>query len=131
MEIIWKDRKRTFLGLPWSFTKYSLDEERLYIERGLFTTTSDEVRLYRIMDISLRRSLGQKMFGVGDILVHSSDKTLGDFVIKSIKKPKEVKELLSNNIEIQRDKKRVVNREMMTDMHDFDMDDDFDDDRDN
>ena len=131
MEIIWKDRKRTFLGLPWSFTKYSLDEERLYIERGLFTTTSDEVRLYRIMDISLRRSLGQKMFGVGDILVHSSDKTLGDFVIKSIKKPKEVKELLSNNIEIQRDKKRVVNREMMTDVHDFDMDDDFDDDRDN
>lgn len=131
MEMLWNDRKRTFLGLPWSFTKYSLDEERLYIERGLFTTTSDEVRLYRIMDISLRRSFGQKMFGLGDILVHSSDKTLGDFVIKSIKRPKEVKELLSNNIEIQRDKKRVVNREMMTDMHDFDMDDDFDDDRDN
>ena len=26
---IWKDRKRTFLGLPWSFTVYYLTEEKL------------------------------------------------------------------------------------------------------
>ena len=124
MGIIWKDRKRTFLGLPWSFTVYSLDEERLFVDKGFLTTTSDEVRLYRIMDVSLTRSLGQKIFGVGDIQVHSSDKTLHDFTIKSVKKPKEVKELLSDKVEIQRDKKRVVNREMMFDNDEFDDDND-------
>ena len=124
MEILWKDRKRTIFGLPLSFTKYSMDEERLFIETGLFTTESDEVRLYRIMDVSLVRTLRQKIFGIGDIKVHSSDKTLHDFTIKSVKKPKEVKELLSDKVEIQRDKKRVVNREMMFDNGEFDDDND-------
>lgn len=122
MELLWNDRKRTFLGLPWSFTKYSMDEERLYIDKGFFKTTSDEVRLYRIMDVRLTRSLIQKMFGLGDIEVHSSDKTLRDFTIKSIKNPKDIKEMLSQNVEKQRDLKRVVNREMMTDIDDFDFD---------
>lgn len=123
MNYLWQDRKRTIFGLPWSFTKYALDEERLFIERGLFKTISDEVRLYRIMDVSLTRTLGQKIFGVGDIRVHSSDKTLGDFIIKSVKNPRDVKELLSNQVEDQREKKRVSNREMMN--HDAD-DEEFD-----
>lgn len=124
MNYLWSDRKRTIFGLPWSFTKYALDEERLFIETGLLTTKSEEVRLYRIMDVGLTRSLGQKIFGVGDIEIHSSDKTLHDFVIKSVKNPVMVKELLSQNVELQRDKKRVVNREMMTDADDFDFDND-------
>lgn len=126
MGIIWKDRKRTFLGLPWSFTVYSLDEERLFVDKGFLTTTSDEVRLYRIMDVSLTRSLGQKIFGVGDIQVHSSDKTLHDFTIKSVKNPKMVKEMLSEKIEAERERKRVISREMMTDADDFSSNDDDD-----
>lgn len=124
MEYLWKDKKRTFMGLPWSFTKYAVDEERLFIDKGFFKTVSDEVRLYRIMDVSLTRTLRQKIWGIGDIRVHSSDKTLHDFTIKSVKHPMEVKELLSQNVEKQRDLKRVVNREMMADPDDFSFDDD-------
>ena len=120
MDKLWSDRKRTIFGLPISFTKYSLDEERLYVDKGFFTTTSDEVRLYRIMDVSLTRTLRQKIWGLGDITIHSSDKTLHDFTIQAVKKPLMVKELISENVEAQRDLKRVVNREMMADMNDFD-----------
>ena len=60
---IWKDRKRTFLGLPLSFTKYRMDADKLYIETGFFNSTEDEVRLYRITDVTLKRSFGQKLFG--------------------------------------------------------------------
>lgn len=126
MNKLWQDRKRTIFGLPISFTKYSMDEERLYIDTGFFTTVSDEVRLYRIMDVSLTRTLRQKIFGIGDIRVHSSDKTLHDFIIKSVKHPKDVKELLSNRVEIQRDKKKVINREMMFDDNEFDDDEETD-----
>lgn len=126
MNKLWQDRKRTIFGLPLSFTKYSLDEERLYIDTGFFTTVSDEVRLYRIMDVSLTRTLRQKIFGIGDIRVHSSDKTLHDFIIKSVKHPKDVKELLSNKVEIQRDKKKVINREMMFDDNEFEDDEETD-----
>ena len=111
--IIWKDRKRTLFGLPLSFTKYSLEEDRLYIETGFFNSVENEVRLYRIMDLQLSRTLGQKMFGLGTIKVKSADKTLGDFEIKNIKNSKEVKEQLSKLVEEMRDKKRVVNRELM------------------
>ena len=112
-KIIWKDRKRTLFGLPLSFTKYSLEEDRLFIETGFFNSVENEVRLYRIMDLQLSRTLGQKMFGLGTIKVKSADKTLGDFDIKNIKNSKEVKEQLSKLVEEMRDKKRVVNRELM------------------
>ena len=123
MELIWKDRRRTLFGLPLSFTKYELDEERLFIKTGVLTQKEDEVRLYRIMDLSLTRTLGQRIFGVGTIHCSSGDKTLGDFDIVSVKNPSEVKETLSKLVETQRDKKRVTNREHMTAQSDDDMDD--------
>lgn len=114
-EVIWEDRKRTLFGLPLSFTKYRLTNERLFIESGLFHSVEDEVRLYRIMDVQLDRTLGQKIFGVGTIHVKSGDKILKDFDIKSIKNSREIKEMLSELVEKNRVEKRVVNREMMFD----------------
>lgn len=113
--VVWKDRKRTFLGLPWSFTKYSLTEDRLFVQTGFFKTIENEVRLYRILDLRLERSLGQKMFGLGSVIVNSSDKNLGTFTLKNIKKSKYVKELVAELVEKERDEKRVVSREFMGD----------------
>ena len=127
VEILWKDRKRGFLGLPLSFTKYSLTKERLFVETGFINSVENEVRLYRILDVQMTRTLGQKMFGLGSINVHSSDASLKDFTIKNIKKPKYVKELLSELVEKQRDEKRVVNRELMASSIDDDELDDNDD----
>ena len=111
--IVWKDRKRTLFGLPWSFTKYSLSDDRLFISTGFFNTKEDEVRLYRIIDVSLNRTLGQRMFGLGTIKCCSADKTLGDFEIKNIKKSKDVKELLSEMVEDERNRKKVTSREFI------------------
>ena len=127
VEILWKDRKRGFLGLPLSFTKYSLTKERLFVETGMINSVANEVRLYRILDVQMTRTLGQKMFGLGSINVLSSDASSKDFTIKNIKKPKYVKELLSELVEKQRDEKRVVNRELMASSIDDDGLDDNDD----
>lgn len=124
-EIIWKDRKRIFFGLPWTFTKYSLSEDRLFISTGFFSVKEDEVRLYRIMDVSLERKLWQRMCGLGTIKCCSADKTMGDFEIKNIKKSREVKEMLSNMVENERTKKKVSSREFMD--HERDELDDYDD----
>lgn len=120
---IWTERKRNALGLPWTFTKYALTEDRLFVTSGLFKTVEDEVRLYRIMDLSLTQTLFQKIFGIGTIQVSSADKTLRDFEIKNVKKPREVKEQLSQLVEENRDKKRVTNREFMGDDMEVDEDD--------
>ena len=113
IEFIWKDRKRNAVGLPWTFTKYSLSEDRLFVESGLLKTVENEVRLYRVLDLSLTRTLSQKIFGIGTIKISSADKTLGDFEIKNVKRPDEVKELLSSLVEENREKKRVSGREYM------------------
>ncbi|XME03166.1 PH domain-containing protein [Lachnospiraceae bacterium C1.1] len=115
MDILWSDKKRTLFGLPLSFTKYTLSDDRLFINTGLFTSVENEVRLYRVLDVKLIRTLGQKMFGLGTIHICSADKTMGDFDLKNVKNPHEVKELLSENVEKQRQANRVMNREMMSD----------------
>ena len=120
MEILWEDRKRPFLGLPISFTKYRLSEDRLFINTGFFTLKEDEIRLYRILDIEFTATLYQRIFGIGTLRIKSSDKSAGNFEIKHIKKPRDVKEFLSKRVESERDKKRVINREMMGIDNDFD-----------
>lgn len=110
---MFKERKRPFLGLPLSFTAYELSFDRFFIKSGVFVRHEDEVRLYRITDVSLRQSLLQRIFGVGDILVSSADASLGNFVIKDIKNPARCKEDLSMSVEKSRVSNRVVSREYM------------------
>lgn len=122
VDVVWKDRKRIIFGLPWTFTKYGLSEDRVFIETGLFNLAENEVRLYRIMDVSLERKLWQRLFGLGTITCHSSDKTMGVFQIRNIKKPSEVKELLSSYIEGERSRKRVTSKEFIIDDDSDDID---------
>ncbi len=122
---LWRARKNNFLGLPWTFTVYELTNDRLFVESGFLNKKEDEVRLYRILDLELNRSLGQRIFGMGTIKVSSSDKSLKNFELVNIKNPKAIKEMLSQLVEEQRDAKRVVNREMMGMDADFEDDDEF------
>ncbi len=125
-EILFKQRKRNWCGLPWTFTTYSCDSERLFIKSGFFTLREDEVRLYRILDVSLKRTFWQRIIGTGTITIDSSDKSLKCFDIKNIKHSNEVKEQLSELVEEERQRKRITGREFMTDHGDYD--DDYDDD---
>ena len=122
-EIVWQDRKRVWCGLPWTFTKYELSREKLIIKTGFFTQNQDEVRLYRILDLSLKRSLIQRIFGLGTINCHSVDKTMKNFEIKNIKDSENVKNQLSDLIEEARRSNRVSSREFMTEPEDDEIED--------
>lgn len=99
LDYCWQDRKRTLFGLPLSFTKYSLTEEKLLIKTGFLSLNEEEVRLYRILDVTLKKSLRQRIFGVGTIHCCSADKSTPEFDIKAVKNPEWVKETLSDLIE--------------------------------
>ena len=124
-EIIWKDRKRYF-GLPLSFTRYALSEDRIFISVGLLNIRDDEVLLYRVRDIDTARSLWQRLFGVGTITVISSDKTMPSMVLKNVKNPVDVKELIHAQVEDIKLKRRVRIGEIMTDG--MDQEEDLDED---
>ena len=126
IEYLWKDRKRYF-GMPLSFTRYRLSEDRLFISEGFLTIRDDEVLLYRVRDIDTRRSLWQRLFGVGTVTVLSSDKTMPTLVLKNIKDPMMVKELIHKQVEEMKIQRRVRFGEIMT-SSDEDLDDDLDND---
>ena len=134
MEYIWKDRRRR-LGLPLSFTRYALSEDRLFLSVGFLNIKDEEVLLYRIRDINSSRTLWQRLFGVGTVSVVSSDKTMPTLVLKNIKKPLYVKELLHQQVEEMKIARKVRLGEIMTDDdgcdHDLDGDGEIDVDADN
>ncbi len=103
----WKERKRNFIGLPWSLTKYGLSNDRLFVETGLFNIREYEVRLYRITNVHLKRSLFQRMFGLGTIHIDSSDKDLACFDIANIRNSQNVKEMISASVEEERKRNRI------------------------
>jgi uncharacterized membrane protein YdbT with pleckstrin-like domain len=126
MSIVWTDKKRwTFFGLPFTFTRYSLTEDKILVDTGLFTSRQEEIRLYRVLDLSLTRTLWQKMFKLGTITLKTADKTLPTLIMKNVKDSLNVKEKISNMVEEERTKKRVSTREFMNDVDD---DGNFDDD---
>ena len=122
---LWKDRKRYF-GLPLSFTRYSLSEDRLFVSEGFLNIKDDEILLYRVRDIDTRRSLWQRLFGVGTVTVISSDKTMPNLVLKNVKDPVFVKELIHKQVEEMKIQRRVRFGEIMG--TDLDNDDDLADD---
>lgn len=112
-KIIWKDRKRPIFGLPLSFTRYIITDEKLIINTGFFSKTEEEIRLYRMTDFSVKQSFLQRIFGVGNIKISSSDNMQGEFIIYEIKKPYEIKEMLSDMVEKERQKKGIVTNEFL------------------
>ena len=128
IEYIWKDKKRYF-GMPISFTRYALSEDRLFLSEGFLNIKDDEILLYRVRDIDTKRTLWQRLFGVGTVTVMSSDKTMPTLELKNVKDPVFVKELLHKQVEEMKIKRRVRLGEIMTSgMEDDDSDlDEMDD----
>lgn len=110
-QILWRDTQR-WLGMPLTFTKYWVDENRLYCKKGFLKTETDELLLYRIMDIKSSQTLGQRIFGVGTVTLYCSDASNGTLELKNIKKYDKVRRFLSEIIESRRTETGVKGREI-------------------
>ena len=114
IQYLWHDRRRR-LGMPLSFTRYAMSEDRLFTSVGFLNIKDDEILLYRVRDIDTSRNLWQRLFGVGTVTVMSSDKTMPTVVLKNIKNPVAVKEMIHSMVEECKLKRRVRIGEIMGD----------------
>ncbi len=108
-KIIWTDKKRYF-GMPISFTRYSLVEKegswiKLFLDAGFLSTRHEEVLVYRIFDISVRQTLGDKIFNVGSLYLYCKDESMEYFNIIRVKNPFKVRDIISDYIEKEREEK--------------------------
>lgn len=100
--LLWTEKKNTFFGKPWSFTRYFLFQDRFLVKRGFFTRRQEELRLYRVKDVVLRQTFLQRIFGVGTLTIISTDASTARFLIINIKVPEHVAKLISDSAEAER-----------------------------
>lgn len=109
--LLWKDRKR-ILGMPITFTVYTLRNARLYLREGFFNTKENEMLLYRILDVNMSRTLGDKLFGVGTLTLFTVDETHKELKLKNIKEPQRIRDLISREVEKERERLKIRGREI-------------------
>lgn len=111
-EILWTGKKN-ILGMPISFTRYILTESKLITRVGWLNIREDEIELYRVYDKSISLSLGQRMVKCGTIKLLSKDTDTPTKLLQSVRNPREVKRLLDEAVQQQRDKYYVRGRDMV------------------
>ena len=121
---IYKERKRwLFLGLPWTFTKYTITQSMLTIDHGLLNTVEDDCFLYKIQDVKLNVSLLERLAGLGTIVCYTGDATHPELRLEHIINAKEIKNYILKQSEVWRMKRRTLNT-MDISAHSTDFDND-------
>jgi uncharacterized membrane protein YdbT with pleckstrin-like domain len=89
------------------FDNYELTNERLKHSSGVFSRNVDVLELYRVKDMKQELPFHFRIFGLGRILLETSDRSTPAVVLNAIHQSTEVADLIRRNVEAQRDKKRV------------------------
>ncbi|HKL99722.1 MAG TPA: PH domain-containing protein [Mobilitalea sp.] len=103
------ERKRIkFFGLPFTFTKYSITEEKLTITKGFLSITEDDAFMYKIQDVRLTRSLSERLFKIGTITCYTGDTTHPELSLIHIKHSGDIKDFIMRSSEEARRKRRSL-----------------------
>ena len=104
-----------FVPIIWAFIvwlkvrchRYIITTERLKEEDGVFSKTTEELELFRVKDITLIEPFTLRLFGCGNIVLDTSDKSTPIVVLDAIKGGRGVLDILRANVAIMRQRKGV------------------------
>ena len=87
--VLWSGKPLLTIG-----ERYELTSQRLRIFRGVFSRNVDEIDLVRVRDTKVKQHLGERMAGVGDVTIISTDKINPEVILQNVKNPMEVRETI-------------------------------------
>lgn len=88
-------------------TVYTLTDQRLKSVRGVFTRITDDLELYRVRDSKLQQSLWERMFGLGEVTLYTTDASTPEVHLRWIRNAESVRETLRKLVEARREQKHV------------------------
>jgi membrane protein YdbS with pleckstrin-like domain len=78
-------------------THYKVTTQRVTIETGLTTKQVDDIDLRYIDDTQFRQSFIQRLLGIGNVTIVSSDRTSPTYIIRGVPDPRGLRELIRAN----------------------------------
>lgn len=104
------ERKRwVFLGLPFTFTVYTVKEDLITVQKGFLNKKENDCYMYKVQDVELLRSLGERIFGLGTVKCYTGDTTDPELYLTHIRNAKEIKDFILEISEKARQKRRTLN----------------------
>lgn len=110
--VLWTGRPR--IPLSWIAaltTRYKLTNERLIVTNGFISKHIEEIELYRVNDVSMKMSVMERIFGLGDVRLETTDASTPDPQIKDVQNPERVKDLVRQASRAERQRRRVLLRD--------------------
>lgn len=105
-----RERKRwVFLGLPFTFTVYSVKEETITVNTGFLNKEENDCYMYKVQDVTLKTSLGERIFGLGTVVCYTGDTTNPQLVLTHVKNARQIKDYILEQSEVARRKRRTMN----------------------
>lgn len=109
-DIVYKERKRIlFLGLPWTFTKYTITDDMITIDTGFFKIEENDCYMYKVQDVELTASFFERIFKLGTVICYTGDTTHPKLLLEHVRHAKEIKNYILGASEEARMKRRTLN----------------------
>ncbi|MCR5357742.1 MAG: PH domain-containing protein, partial [Lachnospiraceae bacterium] len=93
---------------------YTVTEEKLIVNKGLFKIEENTCFLYKIIDVKLERSLLERICGIGTIICYTGDVTDKTIKLIHIKNSKVINDYILDQSEEMRRKRRTLNTLSLT-----------------
>lgn len=110
-QVLWEGKP--YLKEIATNTKYVLTTQRLIIRMGLLGRREEQIDLGRVKDIRLTQGLSDRMIGIGQIEVISTDPSTPSFRLMGVKDPRKVRDLIWTAVNQRRSAMGIRPRELL------------------
>ncbi len=107
-QVLWKGRPILSIS-----EHYLITNERVRIVRGLLGKDRQDIELIRIQDIDHSQTLRERALNVGDVTIHSHDRSRPKVVLNNVRDVQEVHEILRRAVISARKKYKITFQEEM------------------
>ena len=78
-------------------TMYVVTNQRVILEQGIVSKSVNEIDLRYVDDSQFFQGLSDRILGIGNVTLLSSDKTSPTYVLRSVRDPRSVRELIRSH----------------------------------